>query len=160
MDTKTCTNGHTMTGIGFDDQCPECEAPWIAMKETKECICPCHKETIDFISHEGCQHCLTSPQEEGMEDRLQKFLEMTTDILSDTGAGSFGKITMIKQEFKGFLKNEIALDRSRIKEEIEKLRKDCLHVPGQSSLANGLKVNDDLQFNAGLSAASKVISHE
>lgn len=27
MTTKNCTNGHTMTGIGFDE-CPECEAPW------------------------------------------------------------------------------------------------------------------------------------
>lgn len=26
--TRTCTTGHTMTGIGFDDGCPECEAPW------------------------------------------------------------------------------------------------------------------------------------
>jgi hypothetical protein len=28
VNTKTCTNGHTMTGIGFDE-CPECEEPWL-----------------------------------------------------------------------------------------------------------------------------------
>ena len=32
-DTKTCINGHKLTGVGFDDFCPECEEPWI--KETK-----------------------------------------------------------------------------------------------------------------------------
>lgn len=26
--TFTCANGHEMRGIGFDDECPECEAPW------------------------------------------------------------------------------------------------------------------------------------
>src|SRR3990167_6718538 len=25
---RECINGHKMTGVGFDDCCPECEAPW------------------------------------------------------------------------------------------------------------------------------------
>jgi hypothetical protein len=28
QDTKECVNGHKMTGIGFDDCCPECEGRW------------------------------------------------------------------------------------------------------------------------------------
>lgn len=32
-DTRTCKNGHTMTGIG-DDCCPECEAPWVTPPPT------------------------------------------------------------------------------------------------------------------------------
>ena len=32
-ETKTCENNHTMTGIGFDDFCPECEAKWQEPKE-------------------------------------------------------------------------------------------------------------------------------
>lgn len=37
MTTKTCTNGHVMTGIGFDE-CPECEAPWIATPTVEEIV--------------------------------------------------------------------------------------------------------------------------
>ena len=28
FNTKECINGHKMTGVGFDDCCPECEEPW------------------------------------------------------------------------------------------------------------------------------------
>src|SRR3990167_8541351 len=28
FNTRECINGHKMTGVGFDDCCPECEAPW------------------------------------------------------------------------------------------------------------------------------------
>lgn len=31
--THTCTNGHTMEGIGFDT-CPECDAPWKSVAMT------------------------------------------------------------------------------------------------------------------------------
>lgn len=27
-DTRICESGHKMTGMGFEDGCPECEAPW------------------------------------------------------------------------------------------------------------------------------------
>jgi hypothetical protein len=36
MNTKTCENGHTMTGIGFDEGCPECEGKWVNTKEDWE----------------------------------------------------------------------------------------------------------------------------
>src|SRR3990167_7152348 len=26
--TRECINGHKMTGVGFDSECPECEDPW------------------------------------------------------------------------------------------------------------------------------------
>lgn len=45
MDTKTCTKGHTMTGIGFDT-CPECESPWKPReggdKQCNRYNCPCN----------------------------------------------------------------------------------------------------------------------
>lgn len=37
MTTKTCTNGHIMTGIGFGE-CPECEAPWIATPTVEDIV--------------------------------------------------------------------------------------------------------------------------
>lgn len=37
MTTKTCTNGHVMTGIGFDE-CPECEAPWMTTPTVEEIV--------------------------------------------------------------------------------------------------------------------------
>lgn len=37
MTTKTYTNGHIMTGIGFSE-CPECEAPWTATPTVEEIV--------------------------------------------------------------------------------------------------------------------------
>ena len=33
QETRTCVNGHTGTGIGFDDACPECEGAWKPSEE-------------------------------------------------------------------------------------------------------------------------------
>ena len=33
QETRTCVNGHTMTGIGFSDMCPECEGAWKPSQE-------------------------------------------------------------------------------------------------------------------------------
>lgn len=33
-ETRSCLNGHTGTGIGFEEGCPECEAPWVTPPET------------------------------------------------------------------------------------------------------------------------------
>ena len=33
QETRTCVNGHTGTGIGFDDACPECEGAWKPSQE-------------------------------------------------------------------------------------------------------------------------------
>lgn len=33
---RVCENGHRLTGIGFDDECPECEGKWINEKNKGE----------------------------------------------------------------------------------------------------------------------------
>ena len=43
-DTKTCTNGHKMTGIGFDE-CPECE---VSLLNEFDCV-----EPLGFVLDDG-----------------------------------------------------------------------------------------------------------
>lgn len=72
MTTKTCTNGHTMTGIGFDE-CPECEAPWIATPTVEEIVeefaerFPCISNNCDNNGTLTVQDCDGEPAAEQCE---------------------------------------------------------------------------------------------
>ena len=87
-DTRTCENGHTMTGIGFDD-CPECGALWKQQKEDKiACQCCCHTNILKKPYHHDTKCCNAMngsiQQNESWKKKIEnKFSDKLSSVLED-----------------------------------------------------------------------------
>lgn len=95
---KTCKNGHTMTGIGFDE-CPECEERWIesdiTTTENKWLSKCCFKDvtvvgSIEGTNHWECTECkkscdayIAQPIPHTTEDFEKRFENMINNINFD-----------------------------------------------------------------------------